>query len=81
MSSEERRKILQMVEDGKISAVEAATLMRTLDEDTTEAEVDVIENRSGPGCQLTRGSCSRSENLYLTFQDNNLPYPGMQAAY
>ncbi len=49
MSSEERRKILQMVEDGKISAVEAATLMRNLDEDVAEAEVEVIENRSGPG--------------------------------
>ena len=34
MSSEERRKILQMVADGKISAEEAATLMRTLDEDS-----------------------------------------------
>lgn len=33
MSSEERRKILQMVADGKISAEEAASLMRALDED------------------------------------------------
>lgn len=37
MSSEERRKILQMVADGKISAEEAATLMRALDGDA-EAE-------------------------------------------
>lgn len=33
MSSEERRKILQMVADGKISAEEAATLMRALEEE------------------------------------------------
>jgi SHOCT-like protein len=55
MSSEERKKILQMVEDGKISAEEAATLMRALDEDAGgeseafEDEVEVIESRSGPG--------------------------------
>ena len=33
MSSEERRKILQMVEDGKITAEEAVILIRALDED------------------------------------------------
>ena len=33
MSSEERKKILQMVEEGKISAEDAAKLMRALDED------------------------------------------------
>src|SRR5689334_3082938 len=49
MSSEERKKIFQMVEDGKISPEEAATLMRTLDEDAAEAEVEVIESGSGPG--------------------------------
>lgn len=46
MSSEERRKILQMVADGKISAEEAATLMRALDdslEDQASAEPEVIE--------------------------------------
>lgn len=42
MSSEERRKILQMVADGKISAEEAATLMRALDEDHAEDEPQVI---------------------------------------
>lgn len=46
MSSEERRKILQMVADGKISAEEAATLMRALDEDQpVEEQVEVIEAR------------------------------------
>lgn len=46
MSSEERRKILQMVADGKISAEEAATLMRALDESGEESdsgEPEVIE--------------------------------------
>lgn len=42
MSSEERRKILQMVADGKITAEEAANLMRTLEE-SVEEEVQVIE--------------------------------------
>jgi hypothetical protein len=43
MSSEERKKILQMVQDGKISAEQAASLMRVLEEDSTEAEVEVVE--------------------------------------
>jgi hypothetical protein len=38
MSSEERKKILQMVQEGKISAEQAASLMRAL-----EAEVEVLE--------------------------------------
>lgn len=42
MSAEERRKILQMVADGKISAEEAATLMRSLEE-SAEDEIQVIE--------------------------------------
>ena len=50
MSSEERKKILQMVEGGKISAEDAARLMRALDEDAEsemdEAEVEVIESRA-----------------------------------
>ena len=48
MSTEERRKILQMVADGKINAEEAASLMRTLDE-STEEEVEVIGTGSGSG--------------------------------
>ena len=43
MSAEERRKILQMVEEGKISAEEAANLMRALDEDSVEEQVEVYE--------------------------------------
>lgn len=48
MSSEERRKILQLVVDGKISADEAATLMRTLEE-SAEEEVQVLGAASGMG--------------------------------
>ena len=48
MSTEERRKILQMVADGKNSAEEAVTLMRTLEE-SAEAEVDVLEAAPGSG--------------------------------
>ena len=47
MSAEERRKILQMVQDGKISAEQAASLMRALDADPPEGEVEVIQ--PGPG--------------------------------
>ena len=45
MSSEERRKILQMVAEGRISAEEAATLMRTLD-DSAEGEMEIFETES-----------------------------------
>jgi len=59
MSSEERKKILQMVEEGKVSAEDAAKLMRALDEDVdtdheaAEAEVEVIESRPNPGYERT----------------------------
>jgi hypothetical protein len=51
MSSEERRKILQMVQDGRISAEQAASLMRALDadSDSAEAEVEVVEAGAGSG--------------------------------
>lgn len=49
MSSEERIKILKMVEDGKISAEEAASLMRALDSDSAEAEVEVFQAESSTG--------------------------------
>jgi hypothetical protein len=48
MSAEERKKILQMVADGKITAEEAANLMRTLDE-SAEEEIQVIEAAPGSG--------------------------------
>jgi hypothetical protein len=52
MSAEERKQILQMVADGKISAEEAANLMRALDaepDEHTEAEAEVLEERAGSG--------------------------------
>lgn len=60
MSSEERRKILQLVADGKISADEAAALMRTLDE-TAEEEVEVIE--AGPAASRERSDPSDFEEV------------------
>src|SRR5512138_3295050 len=49
MSSEERKKILQMVQDGRISAEEAASLMRALAEDADEADVEVIQTGAAVG--------------------------------
>lgn len=51
MSSEERRKILEMVEEGKITAEQAASLMRALesDEGQPEAQVEVLQPESAPG--------------------------------
>jgi SHOCT-like protein len=51
MSSEERRKILQMVEEGRISPQEAASLMHALDEDAdlVQEEVEVFQPESRPG--------------------------------
>ena len=47
MSSEERKKILQMVEEGKITAEQAASLMRALeaaaDADVPGAEIEILE--------------------------------------
>jgi hypothetical protein len=51
MSSEERKKILQMVEEGKITAEQAASLMRALetDEGQPEAEPEVLQPGPTPG--------------------------------
>lgn len=49
MSSEEQRRILKMVEDGKISADEAMTLIRALEQDSPQAEVEVIEAAPSSG--------------------------------
>jgi len=49
MSAEERKKILEMVAEGKISAEEAATLMRALEEDSDGDEVEVLGVASGMG--------------------------------
>jgi|WetSurMetagenome_2_1015567.scaffolds.fasta_scaffold117335_2 hypothetical protein len=52
MSSEERKKILQMVEEGKITAEQAASLMRALDEDQDQREAqqgEVLQPGPTPG--------------------------------
>ena len=49
MSSEERKKILQMVQDGRISAEQAASLMRALEADAAEAEIEVVEMGAASG--------------------------------
>jgi len=46
MSSDEQKQILKMVEDGVISAEEAMTLIKALEENLAEAEVEVIETEA-----------------------------------
>ena len=62
MSSEERRKILQMVEEGKITAEQAASLMRALEEDQqAEAEADIQVIEPGPSSGFAGGETSAPE--------------------
>lgn len=49
MSSEERKKILQMVAESKISAEQAASLMQALEADSASGEVEILEAGSGSG--------------------------------
>jgi hypothetical protein len=65
MSSEERKKILQMVEEGKLSADEAASLMRALEDngDAAEAEVEVFETESSSGFEGGETSAPEFENV------------------
>jgi hypothetical protein len=63
MSSEERKKILQMVEEGKISADEAASLMRALDADPAEAEMEVFEAEAGSGFEGSETSAPEFESV------------------
>lgn len=53
MSSEEQCRILKMVEDGKISADEAMTLIRALEQDSPEAGMEVSEAAPGSGSEPT----------------------------
>lgn len=62
MSSEERRKVLQMVEEGKISAEQAATLMRALDDDA-EVEIEVVEAGSTFGFEGNETSAPEFEDV------------------
>ena len=56
MSSEERKKILQMVEEGKVSASDAARLMLALEAaaDPGEAEIEVIQTGTSQGFESTQ---------------------------
>jgi hypothetical protein len=63
MSSEERKKILEMVEQGKISAEQAAHLMRALEEDPDPAEIEVIEPEPVPGSEQTQSSAPEFEEV------------------
>ena len=56
MSSEERRKILDMVADGKISAEQAASLMKALEEEADPAEIEVVEPEPTPGFAANEAS-------------------------
>jgi hypothetical protein len=53
MSSEEQRRILKMVEDGRISADEAMILIRALEQKSPVAEMEVIEVAPGSGSEKT----------------------------
>ncbi len=55
MSSEERKKILQMVEEGKISPEEAARLMKAIEDDAAEesAHVEVLQPSPHSGYEKT----------------------------
>jgi len=63
MSSEERKKILQMVEDGKISAEEAANLMHTLEEDSVEELAGLPGVEAGTGFESSEASAPEFEQV------------------
>ena len=63
MSSEERQKILQMVEEGKISAEEAASLMRALDEASADEQIEAYDAGSGSGFEGSGVSASEFESV------------------
>ena len=55
MSSEEKKKILQMVEDGKVTAEEAMALIKAIDESSVEDEVEVIKTEASAGAERSAG--------------------------
>lgn len=60
MSSEEQKRILKMVEDGKISADEAMTLIRALEQDSPEVEPEVLEAAPAGGRRAERVEASET---------------------
>jgi hypothetical protein len=65
MSSEERKKILQMVEEGKISAEQAAKLMSVLaaDTDAAESPVEVYQSEPSSGFEGSASSAPEFESV------------------
>ena len=61
MSSEEKRQILKMVEDGKISANEAMTLIKALEQNPAEAEMEVLE--AAPASSSERNDAPEFEEV------------------
>ena len=55
MSSEEKKKILQMVEGGRITAEEAMTLIKAIEDAAAEDEVEVIASEAGSGADRSAG--------------------------
>ncbi len=63
MSAEERKKILQMVEEGKISAEQAASLMRALETDAADAEIEVLQSEPASGSAGSETSAPEFEDV------------------
>jgi hypothetical protein len=63
MSSEERKKILQMVEEGKLTAEEAANLMRALEDEQPESPVEIYEPATSSGFNETGTSAPEFEEV------------------
>ena len=64
MSSEEQKQILKMVEDGKISAEEAMTLIKALEESPNGDEIEVIDGIA-IGLPEAHGGSHRVEQLVV----------------
>ncbi len=60
MSAEEKRRILKMVEDGKISADEAMTLIKALEQNPAEAGMEVLEAAPAPRRRAERVEASET---------------------
>lgn len=63
MSAEERKKILQMVAEGKISAEQAASLMKALEADPTESEAEVLPAESASSFESSETSAPEFEDV------------------
>ena len=63
MSAEERKKILQMVEEGRISAEQAASLMKALEADADPAEPEVIDAPPSVGFDASAASALEFEDV------------------